>query len=302
MLLDPQIEALRRVYLASGIRIRQALLSATLGSFDQRRSQLLLRQVEAELARLNTYVGNWENGQLALAYGQGGDTAIERIAALPQTAGVDRAFATLPREPLQALSREVAGQRSRFVGAILRQSRDYLRTLAGGELARGLGLGDSPLAVGRAIREQGIARLLDRQPLQALVEGIDRACGVVYADGSVHSLHAYGEMSARTGTLAALNEGALQRYEQAGIHLVQVSTHQTLCFLCLVRGSRVLTSTGYKPVEAVQAGELVRTHKGRWRSVVRAMAHEHSGDLVTIEALGQSLTVTPEHPVLTLDG
>ena len=231
---DPQIEALRRIYLASGMRVRQGVLTATAGGWEWARCEALLKQIEAELARLNTYVGNWEQGQLRLAYTQGSEQAGVEIArmgpvgqAVPETA-----FATLPREPLQALSREVAGQRSRFVGAILRQSRDYLRELASGELAKGLGIGDSAVDVGRQIRDGSIARLLDRQPLQRLAEGIDRAVGVVYSDGSVHSLHAYGEMSARTGMLGALNEGAMQRYAQAGIHLVQVSRHQTLCFIC----------------------------------------------------------------------
>lgn len=234
--LDPQIEALRRVYLAAGSRVRQGLLTATVGGFEWERSQAILRQIEAELARLNTYVANWESGQLSLAYTTGADTAGERLLELAADGGTPLAqpgaFTTLPREPLSALASEIAGRRSQFVGAILRQSRDYLRQLATGELARGLGIGDSALDVGRQIRDGSIDRLLGKQPLQQLAAGIDRACGVVYSDGSVHSLHAYGEMSARTGTLGALNEGAVQRYASAGVHLLQVSTHQTLCFLC----------------------------------------------------------------------
>lgn len=232
----------------------RAMLTATVEGFEWRRCRLLLEQVEGELARLNVVVGDWETGQFSLAYETGAGQAETRLRSLtPQPPSpssgpapspgkgesVPRAFSTQPREPLKALAAEVAGRRSQFVGAILRQSSDYLRELATGELAKGLGIGDSPYDVGRAIWDGSIRRLLDGAParggdraLQQLAEGIDRACGVVYSDGSVHSLHAYGEMSARTGTLAALNEGSMQRYASAGIHLVKASEHGTLCFLC----------------------------------------------------------------------
>ena len=40
---------------------------------------------------------------------------------------------------------------------------------------------------------------------------------------------------------------------------------------CFVAGTLVLTQSGYKPIEDVQIGELVLTHKNRWRPVIEKM-------------------------------
>jgi hypothetical protein len=64
---------------------------------------------------------------------------------------------------------------------------------------------------------------------------------------------------------------------------------------CFVPGTRVLTSTGYKPIEAVKVGDLVWTHRGRWRPVVET--HEgQSRTLVTAQAQGAlPVHTTPNH-------
>src|SRR6516162_10071002 len=38
---------------------------------------------------------------------------------------------------------------------------------------------------------------------------------------------------------------------------------------CFPAGTLVLTSVGYRPIEAIRAGDLVLTHEGRWRRVLR---------------------------------
>lgn len=235
---EAAVEALGRVYLAAGTRIRQGLLTATAEGWEWRRCRLLLEQIEAEIARLNLFVGNWETAQLSLAFdgavAQADDILATEAGAYGLTVPVSDAalWGRLNEGALNAIAAEVAGRRSEFVTSILRQSRDYLKDLATGELAKGLGIGDHPTDVGRAIRDGTIRRLVTGRPLQSLTEGIDRACGVVYSDGSVHSLHAYGQMSARTGMLGAFNEASALRYRSAGVHLVKVSTHNTLCHLC----------------------------------------------------------------------
>jgi hypothetical protein len=234
---DPAVEALARVYIAAGQRITQGLLNATAGGWEWQRCQALLAQVELELSRLGVFVDNWEQAQLAMAWELGSKDAAAQLAALPERArdalqASDVSWATLNRETLQALANEAAGQRGRFLTGILRQSRDYLRRLATGELAKGLGIGDSPADIGRAIRDGSIRQALSGRALQEMAGGVNRAVGVVYSDGSVHSLHAYGQMAARTGLMAAHSEGGLNTYASAGVHLVQVSSHSTLCFLC----------------------------------------------------------------------
>ncbi len=67
---------------------------------------------------------------------------------------------------------------------------------------------------------------------------------------------------------------------------------------CFVPGTRVLTSTGYKPIEAIQAGDLVWTHKGRWRPVIGAISSppREGCTVVTAKAVGTlPVRATPNH-------
>ena len=248
---DPMVQVLAGYYQDLENRLRQALLTATVEGFERRRCEALLGQVEAELRKLNATANAWEAVNLPAAFEQGRRQAEAELAKAERSDGSGgsvgsggvrfsqteaRTWDRLQREGVEAVAREAAGQRSRFVGAILRQTQDYLRGLTSGELARGLGLGDGPADVGRAIRDGAIRDVLEqrggRRAVDALVSAIDRACGVPYSDGSVHSLHAYGQMTARTGMLSALNEGAARRYQAAGVALYRVSSHGTLCYLC----------------------------------------------------------------------
>jgi len=64
---------------------------------------------------------------------------------------------------------------------------------------------------------------------------------------------------------------------------------------CFPAGTLVLTSRGYEPIESIEVGDEVLTHRGRWRKVtetstarrplVRLRGHGHPG-----------LLVSPEHP------
>lgn len=72
--------------------------------------------------------------------------------------------------------------------------------------------------------------------------------------------------------------------------------------ICVAAGSLVLTSEGYQPIEQVEAGSLVLTHKGRWRKV---LAKRCTGiqETVTLKAHGvPGLRVTPDHRVWARKG
>jgi DNA polymerase-3 subunit alpha len=76
---------------------------------------------------------------------------------------------------------------------------------------------------------------------------------------------------------------------------------------CLVAGQEIVTSAGVKAVEDVEVGDLVLTHKGRFRPVVRTMRRQYSGRAYTVSLAGRygrTLTLTEEHPILvrTRDG
>lgn len=65
--------------------------------------------------------------------------------------------------------------------------------------------------------------------------------------------------------------------------------------VCLARGSLVLTRNGYLPIEEIEIGDLVLTHRGRWRPVT-AKACNGVLPVTRITAQGVAdLRTTPDH-------
>jgi site-specific DNA-cytosine methylase len=63
---------------------------------------------------------------------------------------------------------------------------------------------------------------------------------------------------------------------------------------CFPAGTLVLTDGGQKPIEVVEAGDLVLTHRGRWRAVTSTMTREAE----TVEVRGHGhygMVTTPRH-------
>ncbi|MBK7092442.1 MAG: hypothetical protein IPH59_12105 [bacterium] len=67
--------------------------------------------------------------------------------------------------------------------------------------------------------------------------------------------------------------------------------------LCLASGSSVLTQSGFKPIELVDVGDSVLTHKGRWRPVI-AKINTGVKPTIRLKAKGvPDLWLTPDHEV-----
>ena len=64
--------------------------------------------------------------------------------------------------------------------------------------------------------------------------------------------------------------------------------------MCLAPGSMVTTWEGPTPIEDVQVGTLVLTHRGRWRRVTWA-GSRGTKEVVTVSGQGATLTCTPDH-------
>lgn len=72
------------------------------------------------------------------------------------------------------------------------------------------------------------------------------------------------------------------------------------CHVCFVPGTEItMADFTRKPIELVQVGDEVLTHKGRVRSVVQTMERHVCEDVVTVEATqGVGFTATTNHPVM----
>jgi hypothetical protein len=80
------------------------------------------------------------------------------------------------------------------------------------------------------------------------------------------------------------------------IHLIALSDFEkTGCFF---EGAPVQTDRGFEPIEEIVEGDLVLTHKNRFRRVVRTFTSEYSGDRVSIKVCGLPVpsVSTGNHP------
>lgn len=72
---------------------------------------------------------------------------------------------------------------------------------------------------------------------------------------------------------------------------------------CFLAGARVRTRQGEKPIEEIEKGEEVQTHKGRYRKVTNIVERPYRGLAYRLRYFGdntQELRVTEEHPLLVV--
>jgi glycosyltransferase involved in cell wall biosynthesis len=70
--------------------------------------------------------------------------------------------------------------------------------------------------------------------------------------------------------------------------------------VCVPPNTLINTLNGYRPIIDIKVGDMVMTHKGRYKPVTEVMRKQHIGNMVKIKANADSspLTLTEEHPVL----
>jgi len=71
-------------------------------------------------------------------------------------------------------------------------------------------------------------------------------------------------------------------------------------YMCLPSGELIVTSEGMKPIEDIGPGDLVYTHTGHFRRVIRAFHRYYQGEIIEIRTWNnqQTIRLTPEHPLL----
>lgn len=69
-------------------------------------------------------------------------------------------------------------------------------------------------------------------------------------------------------------------------------------YMCFAGDTPVITPTGVKSISDIKTGDMVLTHKGRFRRVYETMKRRYSGPAVSILANGYNRPIisTPEHP------
>ena len=72
---------------------------------------------------------------------------------------------------------------------------------------------------------------------------------------------------------------------------------------CLLKGQPIVTIDGMCPIDELKIGDLVMTHKGRFRRVIETMSRPHKGRgyEVHLSQTHKPLVLTDEHPILISD-
>lgn len=120
-----------------------------------------------------------------------------------------------------------------------------------------------------------------------------------------HLVHRYDQL--RFGMIETRkNEGQLKRMHawlvEAATAVIEDSelkpTFNDFCPWCLPSGSPVVTSTGVRPIEEIEEGDLVLTHRGRFAPVI-ATAQRPATEAKRLSlSAGGTAVVTGEHPLL----
>lgn len=81
-----------------------------------------------------------------------------------------------------------------------------------------------------------------------------------------------------------------------------IVTHNTGRLSCVREDTPLRTARGVKPIKNVVVGDLVWTHRGRWRRVLKTFT-KGPGDMYTVQfSNGQELVCTPAHELLLASG
>lgn len=71
---------------------------------------------------------------------------------------------------------------------------------------------------------------------------------------------------------------------------------------CVTPDTMILTSSGYKTAEMIRLNDLVYTHLGNWKKVIKIYNRQYNGNInkINIKGFQTSLLLTPEHPVYSV--
>ncbi len=72
--------------------------------------------------------------------------------------------------------------------------------------------------------------------------------------------------------------------------------------VCLPPDQEIITANGLKKIGEIVEGDLVLTHRGRYRRVLRKFTRKYEGELLTFKTRSALVTsFTPNHPILTME-
>ena len=258
---DSMQPELIRFYEQAEVRLDRVLAQASTTSFEYRRTQLLLQQIDSIVRALEDHQQGWAQKNLPSAYRRGMVLSNEAMGfpVLPGMTLIDRlgaqtAVARVMAETSGALESIAPFAKKVWIDtqqAIVHE-KQIARLVAEG-IVDGLGSDELGRRIRQTLQDGATQRLKGYVPDALRAELQRTARGEMIAitgkDGKLrhYKLKHYGELVARTATRQAATEGAIARTVQAGQDLVQISVHTGSCPVCLPIQGKVFSLTGNTP-------------------------------------------------------
>lgn len=110
-----------------------------------------------------------------------------------------------------------------------------------------------------------------------------------------------GELTKQASTIFGADYDALKPDDKSvGIHVVALGDEEH--YGCFFAGAPVSTIGGQKPIDEIVEGDVVLTHKGNYKKVLRTFTSLYSGTKVTVDVFGlpHPIECTDEHPFLVV--
>lgn len=263
----------------------------------------LLAQIDAVLEDLNKQTQEWLEKEIPKQYTAGANDAVMQLNNVGADVAVQTGFNRIHKDAIIGLVDETAAAFAQGLTGVSRSGQVLLGKLTREALTQKLAQG---IIGGKALKEvrREIKGVLMEQGLGALVD----------KGGHTWTLDRYADMLFRTKLVETRNRGIANRLVENGYDLVQVSSHGTDHAECAIWEGKILSASGatrgYPTVmeataaglfhpNAVLAGSTFATY-GELNEMVRA---DYEGPAITFTTPdGYSLTIGPNHPILTDKG
>jgi len=250
-----EIDSLAALYRDTAADMMDVLADAAALAGQRGRAAALLRQYQVILADLGDEAAAWIELNIPRAYDVGLEFADEGIRNI-RRAGInlrrrDRTitgrrerdvFSQVHREAAQAITESMLQTTDAALAQIGRRVDDVFRREGMLAVARGVAAGRARIDVSRELEQRLIA-----------------AGRPTFVDvlGRQWPLDRYAEMVARTTTREAMTQGTINRLQEHGITLAQVSAHNAEDF-CRYYENAVVSLNGahpvYPPISAINGG------------------------------------------------
>ena len=314
------VQVLINTYKASQMRLINIIAKSEARGNVTAYRRAVLSSVNQELRALDKFSARWAKKEIPLSYREGAEKAYNEI----RKANIEIKKVAINTKTVRLLVDNATGQlqdATQFVG---RRIADDLRQAGIEAVAEKLSAGDTV--------KQAKANLISKLNKQGVVAIRDKA-------GRQVSLDAYASMVARTTTREATNKGTINAVQDVDGDLVQMSSHASACPICQPLEGRVysisgkskkyprldiafsggyatihpncfidaqtpiFTSKGWVAIGKIKLGDLVLSHKGKFRKVTKLHHNIGRPDIVRISArivkdAFSNLTVTSEHPIM----